>query len=135
MRAALLQLVGTTSDHAWLRSAVWPPFPANDVCDVGHGGGDVGRSHGGGGGAAASPGGDQGPPKFRWWLSSTEGSLETPPDPRRWLSKAGLGCAYKDHLWNGTLRDAAECQARASPYQHFVETPCRTAAKSSVRLL
>ena len=40
MRRHLTSIIGTSSDHAWERSATWPPFPTDDRCALQRGGGD-----------------------------------------------------------------------------------------------
>lgn len=131
MRSQLVSLLEASSEHAWSRSAVWPPFPKEDSCDVaggaaggaeggGEGGGKDGGEGGGEGGGDAAPhvrgvsAVAAGPPKFRWWWSSDQGAIETPPDPRHWLAKADLNCAYAEALWrwNGTTPTQQACEAR-----------------------
>ena len=48
MRAHLVRIIETSSDHAWERSATWPPFPKDDRCDM-TGADDPGRTSRSGG--------------------------------------------------------------------------------------
>ena len=87
-----------TSDAAWSRSAVWPPFNASvgDVCDIGLTQRNVTY------------------PKFHWWWGEkiTQQKI-LPPDIRIWLHKQSLRChaaGNNTQLWQGKLGSEAKCK-------------------------
>ena len=126
-KAQLLRVIEVSSAHAWARAAVWPPFPTDDVCSVNAAPAPPPAQHletstsaaaANDDGHSPAPGfsteGATTPPKFRWWWSSSvEAAVETPPDPRLWLGKDSLSCAYPPSLWirNGTSVSLAQCEA------------------------
>ena len=94
------RLVQLTSDAAWNRSAVWPPFPHNDVCNVGPLVPKIKY------------------PKFHWWWGEnvTTQSI-VPPDPHLFFHKIGLRCdsvGNNTYLWHGRVNQEDNCKAKCA---------------------
>ena len=99
---AIMSLVEKTSDAAWNRSAVWPPFKVKDVCNVG----------------VAPPTASANYPKFHWWWGqSVQLSKQViPPDPRYFFINAQLRChaagATDTQLWEGGVGSEDSCKQK-----------------------
>ena len=80
----IFNFVSRTSDSAWLKSAVWPPFnSSDDVCDVGP---TLNATY----------------PKFHWWWNEEVNQQIIPPDPGLFFQKNQLRCHGNDtQLWEG----------------------------------
>eukprot|EP00117_Sycon_ciliatum_P004163 scpid28281/ scgid8652/ len=127
----ILSILAKSSDNAWRNSAVHPPFTGvADLCNI------------------ATEDDQQGPhwnpddyhwkpdipeivekkhhpknftyPKFHWWWTTSNGSLETPADPRMWFTRTNIQCTYPLHnnsnasdpiLWVGNVSAEAQCKA------------------------
>ena len=91
-------LVEKTSDAAWTKSAVWPPFKKKDICDIGHDNPNVTY------------------PKFHWWWGQEVVEQQIlPPDPRQWFRKTTLRCvtlAPESQLWEGMLGSEDKCREK-----------------------
>ena len=131
-------LVQMSSDLAWGRSAVFPPFELlDDRCHVppalpstprasngGSIGSSIGSSTGSSTGDSSSSSSSRSssnstvklPPKFRWWWTNgSTAAVQTPPDPRVWLMRAGLRCTYSvAPIWSGQIDNLAACQERCA---------------------
>lgn len=93
-------LVNNTSDAAWKKSAVWPPFDSGpyDGCNIGV--------------QAADPGANY--PKFHWWWGKEETLQLIPPDPRYFFHRRKLGCVATNGskpLWIGKTKTEDACMA------------------------
>lgn len=92
-------LISTTSDAAWNRSALWPPFNKSyDVCDV-----DAQEN-------AIFP-------KFHWWWGKNITQQITSPDPRLFFHGIGIRCVSvgnNTQLWEGNVKDETECTNKCS---------------------
>ena len=89
-------LVQLSSNAAWNRSAVWPPFPSNDKCNAG----------------PRRPAVKY--PKFHWWWGqNVVAHPVVPPDPRPYFHKTELRChtvgANNTQLWQGMVNDEDAC--------------------------
>ena len=92
----ITSLINKTSDAAWNRSAVWPPFEkVSDVCNVGV--------------PKLSP--NISYPKFHWWWGQNVTKQITAPDPRIFLHRLGLRCnsSSNSQLWEGLVDSELEC--------------------------
>eukprot|EP00117_Sycon_ciliatum_P015413 scpid38547/ scgid1535/ Mannan endo-1,6-alpha-mannosidase DCW1; Defective cell wall 1; Endo-alpha-1-&gt len=71
------------SNNVWTKALVKPPFTnATDYCALYESG------------KAAK---NQTFPKFHWWWTHSNGSVQTPPDTRLWFTNSALGCNYAYH--------------------------------------
>ena len=96
-------LVKRTSDVAWNRSVVWPPF--NTAAGEDYDGCDIGVT-------AAIPGAHY--PKFHWWWGKEETVQTIPPDPRYFFHRRKLGCVASNSskpLWTGHTKKEEGCMA------------------------
>jgi hypothetical protein len=92
------QLVERTSDAAWSKSAVWPPFPASDACDTGQ----------------ATPS-NVTAPKFHWWWVQDKKQQVLPPDAGLYLHKTDLKCVGAGtQLWDGPVSDEQVCESKCT---------------------
>ena len=92
----ITSLITNTSDAAWNRSALWPPFKKGyDACNV-----------------------DTTPlsknvtyPKFHWWWGENVTTQITAPDPRVFIHKVHLRCTSPDdsQIWEGLVKSELEC--------------------------
>ena len=107
----LISMVKQSSDDAWSKSATFPPFDkTGDTCNpiptkeffV-----DKTTST------------NTSYPKFHWWWSNNNASIETPPDAGLWFSRDGLWRSYSSKntshgpsplLWSGQIDSINECQ-------------------------
>lgn len=111
---AVINLVKTTSDAAWNRSAVWPPFnKTKDACDIG----------------IQPPTANTSYPKFHWWWGQNVSLSDQiiPPDANLFFINAQLQCrslgGAKTQLWGGRVSSEDDCKnnclknANCSKYQ------------------
>ena len=89
-------LIQKSSDAAWMRSAVWPPFNMTDVCNTN----------------GLSPNSSY--PKFHWWWGQNVTQQIIPPDPRQYFHKIQLRCftvsGNGTQLWEGMLGSEIKCK-------------------------
>lgn len=91
-------LVQNTSDSAWSKSAVWPPFNKTDVCSPGSAPVNKNESY----------------PKFHWWwIEKTDFDFVTPTDPAKYYTKTQLRChtlnGNDTQIWEGQVATEAAC--------------------------
>ena len=80
-----------TSDSAWSKSAVWPPFKASDACN-------------------ASPHVKATYPKFNWWWNKEVIQQCIPSDPKLIYHKNQMRCVGNDtQLWEGLTGSEDNC--------------------------
>ena len=91
-------LVQVSSDAAWSRSAVWPPFSRTDACNTGPLKPKVRY------------------PKFHWWWGGNVTTQKVvPPDPHQYFHKTQLRCVGNDtQLWEGMLGSEIRCMHNCS---------------------
>ena len=92
-------LVNKTSEAAWNRSAVWPPFTDVDGCQLGVAPEDTNATL----------------PKFHWWWGKEVTTQIIPPDPKYFFHRRKLRCtATKGSapLWTGTLAKEKMCMQK-----------------------
>jgi len=91
------KLVNKTSEVAWNRSAVWPPFDYSDGCNVG-----------------VNPINSKlKVPKFHWWWAKKEVLQTIPPDPKFFFHRRKLGCTAskgRSPLWKGHVKREGACK-------------------------
>ncbi len=88
------KLTSATSDSAWTKSSVWPPFILNDACNTN--GLSSKSSY----------------PKFHWWWGEDVLQQIMPPDPQLFFHKTTLRCFGNDtQLWEGKVTDENSCKA------------------------
>ena len=114
--ATISKLTTLTSNSAWNKSAVWPPFDASDGCDVGV--------------QAVNP--NVTLPKFKWWWRQEETKQAIPPDPKFFFHRRKLGCVALNGnkpLWRGYAKNEEKCKdlcgqnANCSKYQFKIASP------------
>ena len=98
----LSNFVQKTSDAAWNRSAVYPPFKTSDnACEIGSNPVDKGSKY----------------PKFHWWWGNSEVTQVTPPDPRYYFHKITLRCYGNDtQIWEGLIGSELNCTLKCNEY-------------------
>ena len=103
--AATLQniskLIEMTSNAAWNRSAVWPPFKKGaDGCDLG----------------GPKPNPSITYPKFHWWWNQKVTQQIIPPDPQRFFHNSFIRChslgATDSQLWEGETKSEDLCKLK-----------------------
>ena len=118
----VVSLIKKTSDAAWNRSAVWPPFVKGaDACNVG----------------VPKPNPNITYPKFHWWWGKHVTQQMTSPDPRHFFHKVSLRCITlsDDQLWEGLVTSEDNCTKKCldnplcskylfSTYQDIPGTNC-----------
>lgn len=89
-------LVTATSDSAWMKSAVWPPFTKiHDACNTN------------------PPNINSTFPKFHWWWNKNNTQQKMPPDPQLFFHKTNLRCfGNNTQLWKGIVSDENTCRAK-----------------------
>ena len=95
---SIRQLVERTSDSAWNKSAVWPPFQnIKDACNPNAAG------------LKASS------PKFHWWWARETLQQVIPPDAGLYFRKTGLRCVgNQTQLWDGRAGSQDKCERKCS---------------------
>ncbi len=96
--------VQKTSDAAWVKSAVYPPFKASDnACSPGS--------------SPINPKVDY--PKFHWWWNKNEVMQAVPPDPRYYFHKLGLRCTGNNtQVWEGLTGSELNCTLKCNEYDN-----------------
>ena len=97
-------LVQKTSDGAWTKSSVYPPFkPANNACNPG-----------------STPINKQAHlPKFHWWWNTNQVKQSIPPDPRYYFHKLGMRCAgNSSEIWHGLVGSELNCTLKCNDYKN-----------------
>lgn len=95
-------LVQKTSDSAWLKSAVYPPFKSTHN--------------------ACSPGSEPTNkkaryPKFHWWWNSNQVQQAIPPDPRYYFHRLEIRCAGNNtQIWEGLVGSELNCTLKCNEY-------------------
>uniref|UniRef100_A0A1X7UL71 SMB domain-containing protein n=1 Tax=Amphimedon queenslandica TaxID=400682 RepID=A0A1X7UL71_AMPQE len=91
-----------TSDSAWTKSVVWPPFNnTSDACNTG----------------PLKPAVNY--PKFHWWWGENTTSQIIPPDPSIFFHKSQLRCAGNNtQLWEGLTNDENVCKGKCMEYSN-----------------
>ena len=92
----ITSLVNKTSNAAWNRSALWPPFkPSDDICNV-----DTTK---------LNP--NVSLPKFHWWWGENVTQQITAPDPRVFIHRLQLRCTSPDNsqIWEGMVKSEVNC--------------------------
>lgn len=82
--------VQKTSDSAWMKSAVWPPFNDTDGCKHGSAPNDKNATY----------------PKFHWWWAKDDAGQMIPPDPRYYFHKFKVRCysiGNNTQIWEGKI--------------------------------
>ena len=99
---AIVNLIEKTSDAAWNRSAVWPPFKEDDACSTG----------------VFPPNDTANYPKFHWWWGQNVPLTRQviPPDPRYFFINAQLTCrpvgTSDTQLWAGGVNSEDDCREK-----------------------
>ena len=103
-------LIEKTSDSAWTKSAVWPPFDnALDACNTG----------------LLKPNVTY--PKFHWWWGENTTEQIMPRDPSIFFHKTQLRCFGNDtQLWKGLTNDENICKEKC-----LINSSCSTYLYSS----
>ena len=89
--------VQKTSDAAWTRSAVWPPFKEKDACNTNS---KTLKSK---------------YPKFHWWWGTETIEQIIPSSPRIFFHKIQLRCntlTNNSQLWQGMVDDEGSCMEK-----------------------
>ena len=88
-------LIEKTSDAAWMRSAVWPPFNMTDACNTN----------------GLSPNCSY--PKFHWWWGQNVTQQIIPSDPQLFFHKTQLRCfGNNTQLWEGLTNSEDQCMSK-----------------------
>ena len=97
--AKVRSIAANSSNNVWTKSRVAPPFKGTkDACGFA----EKNASYS----------------KYHWWWTTSNVSIETPPNPYLWFDKAGLSCTYDLNssfiFWNGTASSEDECKSRCA---------------------
>jgi hypothetical protein len=88
---AAQKFITLTSDSAWVKSAVWPPYNITDACN-------------------SNPNKQPLHPKFYWWWGQNQTQQIIPADPRIFFHKTGLRCVGNEtQLWEGRTTAEEKC--------------------------
>ena len=120
---AILALVEKTSDAAWNKSAIWPPFNAIDGCGIGTTDSTSTTNY----------------PKFHWWWDQKVNKQVIPPDPKFFFHRRKLGCSGNNsELWKGIVGSEEKCMAKCrdnpqcSKYEYKLKGSSSTVANALV---
>lgn len=94
-----------TSDSAWEKSAVWPPFDGSNGCA--YGSAPVNKS--------------LTDPKFHWWWGKEEDDQLMPPDPRYYYHKFQVRCysiGENKQIWEGMIGSELKCTQKCNTYNN-----------------
>lgn len=101
MPAATLDKINTlmqkTSESAWSKSAVKPPFDSSNICQPGSAPNVKNASF----------------PKFHWWWGSDQVAQIMPPDPNLFFHKSQLRCVSTSNstqIWSGMVKNEDRCK-------------------------
>ena len=97
----IMKLVEQTSDAAWSKSAVQPPFKDGvDACNIGPSNPNVTY------------------PKFHWWWGEETVQQIIPPDPHIFFHRVQLRCVTANgnntQLWEGMVATEDRCKAKCA---------------------
>ena len=95
--------VEKTSDSAWTKSAVWPPFDnVTDACNTGPANSAVKY------------------PKFYWWWGENATAQMIPPDPRLYIHKTQLRCYTHNNsqILEGLFGSEQKCMEKCMRYKN-----------------
>ena len=96
----ITNLVTLSSNSAWNKSAVWPPFYYTyDGCDIGVDPVDPKAKY----------------PKFKWWWGKEETAQVIPPDPKFFFHRRKLSCLSSKNcepIWIGATHVEKACMQR-----------------------
>ena len=95
----IMKLVEQTSNSAWTKSALWPPFQINDACNL------------------HTTKANLSYPKFHWWWGKNTSLQKIPPDPRQYFQAIQVHCKWNDkhsQLWAGNVADEYACMDKCS---------------------
>ena len=98
-------LIEKTSDAAWSRSVVRPPFKKGmDACNVG----------------GPKPNPNITYPKFHWWWGQSSTEQHIPPDPRYFFHKVQLRCysLTDSQIWEGLVVNEVDCTNKCRDNPH-----------------
>ena len=97
-------LVEKTSDSAWNKSAMYPPFkPEDNVCDPGSYPHDENAQY----------------PKFFWWWNDNQVQQAIPPDPRYYFHKLQMRCTGNaTEIWHGLVGSELNCTLKCNEYSN-----------------
>ncbi len=100
---SIQKLVQVTSDSAWNKSALWPPFNNTyDTCDTG-----------------ISESKTPTAPKFHWWWGKKQTQQIIPPDPMLFFKVSQLRCVgNKSQLWDGSVSNEDDCRDKCAQNQN-----------------
>lgn len=98
-------LVQKTSDSAWSKSAVWPPFNQTDACKPG----------------SAPVNKKAREPKFHWWWGeNVTFDVVLPADPGYYFHSSGLSCRSMNgnntQLWKGQVDSEDDCRTKCDKH-------------------
>ena len=94
-------LTQRTSDAAWSKSVVKPPFDSSNICSPGSAASVKNASF----------------PKFHWWWGSNQVSQTIPPDAHLFFHKSQLRCVSTSNdtqIWSGHIKNEDKCKLKCS---------------------
>ena len=94
-------LTQKTSDAAWSKSAVKPPFDTTNACQVGSGANKNNASF----------------PKFHWWWGNNTAYQIIPPDPHLFFRMSQLRCVAvgnSTQIWDGNVKTEDDCKEKCA---------------------
>lgn len=97
--------VQVTSDSAWEKSAVWPPFDSSNGCEHGSAPKDKNSTY----------------PKFHWWWGKKRDGQMIPPDPRYYFHKFKVRCisiGNNTQIWEGKIGSELKCTQKCNKYDN-----------------
>lgn len=99
--------VQKTSDSAWTKSAVWPPFNNSNGCNHGSAPQDKNANY----------------PKFHWWWGKDidDPGQMMPPDPRYYFHKFKVRCVSignDTQLWEGKIGSELKCTQKCNTFDN-----------------
>lgn len=114
-------MVQDTSDAAWTRSAVFPPFEEGDnICEPG----------------SSPPVNNSNYPKFHWWWGSHIKQQKIPPDPRYYFHALEIRCdGNNTEIWSGFLESELACTQKCNEYSNCSKYTYNQTAQSDVDCL
>ena len=98
----IMVMVQRTSDAAWNRSAVFPPFKkGSNICDPGSTPADHTAKY----------------PKFHWWWGQNVQQQKIPPDPRYYFHAKEIRCyGNNTQIWSGLIGSELNCTELCNSY-------------------
>lgn len=96
-------LTQKTSDSAWSRSAVKPPFDKSNICQLGSNANIKNSTF----------------PKFHWWWGKEEVNQIIPPDPHLFFHVSQLRCVGNNtQIWDGNVTNEEKCKEECAKNQN-----------------